>query len=367
MTPEQSLEAAYQLLRDNGFQNVTISGAGHFWLVKTEKGTSATSDEPDNFWLPHECAQALVDAHKGVAVTPEPEQIGNDETDSETVPEGRAIEGDGRGVGAGSAGVESAEPDVAAEPVLRYGDEEPEETPAEGSVVDEVPEPVCAESGDPSPETPPGAVDLGDADAAPGDAESAEDGATGGGGPLLADDGPAFEGDSDILDADYADIPADDRDFLALEDQSSPAAIEGGDIDPLLIEALTQEDEPVPVAPVVSEPASGVVYFGDDIHIARLAKAGRLLEIATERKAALQDGWTVGEFATLQNLIMRIDQGLIPDDEPARARFLAISERSAAMSRVDAYLTQREQELAGYANPLNREAIAAFNPEEGWP
>ena len=228
---------------------------------------------------------------------------------------------------------------------------------------------------DPIPESPPAAtaeavadsVDSGnhapETDAAEG-VGSAEDGSAGGGLALLADDGQDEPGDSDLpsaFDADYEEI-------------GEPAGeVEGADLEAF---ALTdQSEQPQPAPEAVPEPGGGVVYFGDDIHVARLAKMGRLAEIARERKAALHEGWTVGEFASLQNLLVRIERGEAPDDGAARARFLAISERSRAMSAIDAYQNSREDELERYAEQMRaeetrdqaRDAILAFNPDDGWP
>lgn len=192
------------------------------------------------------------------------------------------------------------------------------------------------------------------ADAA-ADLEGADAGPAGGGLQVLAHDGQDGPSDSELPHAYDADF----------EEVGEPAAeVEGADVEAF---ALEDQSEAAAVAEPAPEPQSGIAYFGDDIHVARLAKMGRLLEIASEKKAELQQGWSLDEFRSLQNLIVRIDRSEASDDPQARARFLAISERSAAMSRVDAFLAQREQELEGYAKPLNRDAIAAFNPEEGWP
>lgn len=132
-----------------------------------------------------------------------------------------------------------------------------------------------------------------------------------------------------------------DADLIAIEGQPDDIAVE----------------EPQPTDP------GGVAYFGDNIHTIKLAKMGRLSQIARAAKEALQAGWTLAEFASLQNLIVRIDRGEAPDDPEARARFMAISERSAAMARVDAYREQREGEL----EEADRPGIEAFDPEAGWP
>lgn len=145
---------------------------------------------------------------------------------------------------------------------------------------------------------------------------------------------PAHEAGSAILDADYTPVPA----------------IEGQDV--------TETTDPVDAGS-----DSGVAYFGDNLHVIRLAKIGRVTQVAAEKKAALQFGWDVAEFAYLTNLIVRMDQGLAPDDPSARSRFALISDASRAMSAVDAFA---ETQVA-YLNAASREEVEAFDPEAGWP
>lgn len=152
---------------------------------------------------------------------------------------------------------------------------------------------------------------------------------------LGGDEEPAAE--SEPLDAEFDDY--------------------GDGADPLLTYTEGDADDAT-----AQEPDGPVAYFSDDIRTIQLAKLGRLGQIARERKAALQEGWTVEEFASLQNLIMRIDRGEAPDDPEARARFLAISERSRAMNAVDAFKGQREAELEA----ADRDGVMAFDPEAGW-
>lgn len=152
------------------------------------------------------------------------------------------------------------------------------------------------------------------------------------------------------IDADFdlgvfsVEAPPTDGSFLL---ENRPDDIE--------VEEPTQREQP-------TDPG-GVAYFGDNIHTIKLAKMGRLSQIARAAKDALQEGWTLAEFASLQNLVVRIDRGEAPDDPEARARFVAISERSAAMARVDAFREQRESELEAAERP----GIEAFDPEAGWP
>ncbi len=205
-------------------------------------------------------------------------------------------------------------------------------------------------------------------------------GATQEGSNAGADSAFAVRADANASDAIAADEPVDSG---ASEDGSSEAGVSdlsvyGGFEAELAIDAtfgeLEGEDhlnlpELPPLAdegPELERPAGGVAYFGDNIDVIRMAKLGRLGQIARALNATLQEGWTVEEFASLQNKIIRIDQGLDPDDPEARARFHAINERSAAMGRVDAYKRQREGELEALGREQRAE-IEAFDTEAGWP
>jgi hypothetical protein len=224
----------------------------------------------------------------------------------------------------------------------------------------EVPEPVREESGSPADPSP-GVVDSGDQAAASGNAGGAEDGAAGGGADLFAGDGSDGAGDSDVLDAEY-DESEDDRDLLALEPPPEPA-LEGADADFAALPPPEPEDFAPDEIPPADEVAEAVAIFGDNLPMQRLLLIGRVTQIAGELKAILQEGWTVEEFRELQNHVMRISQGLAPEDEHARARFAAISEASRAMSAIDAH-AERQVE---WINGASRDEIAAYKPEEGWP
>lgn len=236
--------------------------------------------------------------------------------------------------------------------------EQPDETPvsaseAEDSATEDLSHAVNSGADVASTE---GAEGLGSADAGPSSGGLAVH-------DELGSEEPGYCDPEDVFDADFTEAGEPEElgaelaeDYPALTDEQ--------------IAAVAEE-------PPAAEPSSGVVYFGDDIHVARLAKMGRLLEIATEKKAGLQEGWTVQEFASLQNLIMRINRGEAPDDHAARERFDHISAYSRAMNAVDAYLAAREAELETFAKGLRwdatpeereaaRAAILAFNPEE-WP
>lgn len=253
-------------------------------------------------------------------------------------------------------------PDTAVEAALWLVAKErkPEAAIVEPEPVDEVPEPVREESGSAADEAP-RAVDSGDQDAAGGNAGGAEDGAAGGGSDLFAGDGSDGSGDSDALDAEY-DEPENDRDLLALEPPAEPA-LEGADADFAALPPPEPEDFAPDEIPPADEVAEAVAIFGDNLPMQRLLLIGRVTQIAGEMKAILQEGWTVDEFRELQNHIMRMSQGIAPEDEHARARFAAISEASRAMSAIDAH-AERQVE---WINGASRDEIAAYKPEEGWP
>lgn len=231
----------------------------------------------------------------------------------------------------------------------------------------ELPESQAADQGD-APAS--GAVDSGDegvGEGAPGSVADAASGTAIQRGQVH--DEPGLEG-ADSSNGNYAI----DADFE--ETGGEPEIIEDDSLDLGALEDYAPKldpDLPDPSTP----PSGGVVYFGDDIHVARLAKIGALAEIARARKAVLQEGWTVSEFASLQNLLVRIERKESPDDANARARFSFIEGRSRAMSAIDAYQNAREDELEAHGallkseDPYDREmarlAIAAFDPEAGWP
>jgi len=179
------------------------------------------------------------------------------------------------------------------------------------------------------------------------------------GAELLADEGEAEQNEHSSAASELV-TPPDAADY-GQESAAEESAIDADFTDASFVLENRPDDieveEPQPTDP------GGVAYFGDNIHTIKLAKMGRLSQIARARKAEFQAGWTLEEFASLQNLIVRIDQELAPDDAAARERFLTISALSAAMSTVDAYRADREAELEA----ADRDGIEAFDPEYGWP
>ena len=307
----------------------------------------------------------------GGAVQAVPEgDVRLDETDSETVPEERASEGLGRSVGAGGDEIEGSAPDVDSADGVRESPQDAGRNDAESALeapLDEIPEPVREEVGDAGAEASPSPVDIG-ADAAPevGDG-GAEDGAGDRGGDLLAASGPEGAGDSDedILDAEYADIAANAGDLLALEDQSEPVALEGGDIDPLLIEAIAAEE--AEAAPAEPDPApnfsDGMRFYGlDDLDRRRSLRIGDVSRYAITLKAP----WGPQEDARLvelRNFAMGVAEDRWPDDEELRAELTALESMLGRNNAID----QALQAKVTFLNGASREEVEAFVVEDGWP
>lgn len=155
---------------------------------------------------------------------------------------------------------------------------------------------------------------------------------------------------SDPIDADFTveDLAAED-DLLADEDFDLPA-IEGADVE---TEAPAQDG---PIA-----------YGASTIDGLVREKLGRVSQIARELKAVQQEGWTVEEFAYLQNLIVRMDRGEAPNDDASRDRFLEIGRKSQAMSRIDQARDKKEGELEEIGQRRDFDAAVYYEPGDGWP
>lgn len=109
----------------------------------------------------------------------------------------------------------------------------------------------------------------------------------------------------------------------------------------------------------------GVAYFGDNINVIRLAKIGRVTQIARDLKAALQDGWTVEDFASLQGYVVANTNeiGTFIGDPAIYADFIAVSDKIAAQRRIDGHANTQ----IAFIETASREDVEAFDPEAGWP
>ena len=163
---------------------------------------------------------------------------------------------------------------------------------------------------------------------------------------------PEVESDPDersVYDADFTieDLGSDD---LLADDDFAPLALEGADAEP---EAPAQDG---PIA-----------YGASTIDGLIREKLGRVSQIARELKVIQQEGWTLEEYAYLQNLMVRMDRGEAPDDQASRERFLAIAMKSQAMSRIDAVRDRKEGELEEIGQRRDFDAAVYYEPNEGWP
>lgn len=178
-------------------------------------------------------------------------------------------------------------------------------------------------------------------------------------GPLVSSSDLLASEPVDITDADFANI---ETDLTALPPPDDSVVIMEGDLEPLGLPEPDPEDfAPDPI--VEPDLAAGVAIFGDNLPMQRLILIGAVTRYANALKARHQEGWTVEEFRELQNLTMRISQGLAPEDDQARARFMAISEASRIMNAIDAHA---ESQVA-LLETATREQVDAYKVEEGWP
>lgn len=178
-----------------------------------------------------------------------------------------------------------------------------------------------------------------------------------GAGESGAERGGTLEGGGDPIDATYDELTAPDTDALA-----DPYDI-NYETDRLTLIEGAPDDVPVE-HPKPTDPG-GVAYFGDNIHTIKLAKLGRLSQIARAAKEALQEGWTTEEFAEVQNYILSNtdDIGTFIGAQERYERFIWIADRQRAQSRIEVYREAREAELEA----ADRDGIEAFDPETNWP
>jgi len=249
----------------------------------------------------------------------------------------------------------------------------PKETPAapEPAPVDAYETPEAVETEEPTfaPEDDPFGLALApvpEAEETPGGAQDdlrTEDAATASGNEDREGADSLFQ----LRDGDSADGP-ERGDLLGTDDALDAdftefsGALEGEDLNAPALDAPDFGEDVV-----AAEDERGPQFiFSDDLNTIRWAKGGRLLEIAGEREAALQEGWTLDEFRSLQNLIQRMERGEAPNDQAARDAFTTLSQRSQAISRVTSYMKQRSDELKAIPRG-DRDAVMAFDPEAGWP
>lgn len=173
---------------------------------------------------------------------------------------------------------------------------------------------------------------------------------------------------------DFPDDPPPDEpidaDFEAFEDPADDALdlgeLDDYALDPLLLEGESDEANVTPPEPEPEYPGP-IAYAASDLDALIREKMGRVSQIARELKARLQEGWTLEEYASLQNLIVRIERREADDDPVARERFDQISAYSRAMSRVDTHRDALEDALEAIGRERDYRAAEAFDVEADWP
>lgn len=143
-------------------------------------------------------------------------------------------------------------------------------------------------------------------------------------------------------------------------DLGGPEELADPDFESLALEGADAEPE----APAQDGP---IAYGASTIDGLIREKLGRVSQIARELKAIQQEGWTLEEYAYLQNLMVRMDRGEAPDDQASRERFLAIAMKSQAMSRIDSVRDRKEGELEEIGQRRDFDAAVYYEPNEGWP
>lgn len=202
-------------------------------------------------------------------------------------------------------------------------------------------------------QTAPGAPDEAAAEALSGVEEERDDAQPSAAGDTIFTEGSEFDGSPELV-AEPIDADFTVEDLGGSEDLAEPdfetLALEGSDLEP---EAPAQDG---PIA-----------YGASTIDGLIREKLGRVSQIARELKAIQQEGWTLEEYAYLQNLMVRMDRGEAPDDQASRERFLAIAMKSQAMSRIDAVRDRKEGELEEIGHRRDFDAAVYYEPGEGWP
>lgn len=164
-----------------------------------------------------------------------------------------------------------------------------------------------------------------------------------------------------IDDADYEDIasPADPKALAPPDPEDDPLL----DFDMRGRRRALGEDikdfDPDPIQPV----SEAVAIFGDNLPMARLLLIGMVTQIAHEKRAALQSGWTMDEYRFLQGMVVRMERGEAANDVALRSRFVAVANAARDMNAITAHADERVAALKA----ADRAAIEAYDPESGWP
>lgn len=112
----------------------------------------------------------------------------------------------------------------------------------------------------------------------------------------------------------------------------------------------------------------GAFIFGDNLAHDRLVRQGQVVNIAADMIAGIKanTGWNDGEFAALQNHVLRhLDAAgmYVGADAVTYSRFVELSDTQSRIRRIEAHRDTGVE----FIRTADRDAVAAFDPEAGWP
>ena len=150
---------------------------------------------------------------------------------------------------------------------------------------------------------------------------------------------------SDPLDADFT---VEDLGGLEAEDIELPT-----------LEAPLPEDfAPDEIKP--QEDQSGAFIFGDNLHQLRTAAIGLVVQAALNRQPA---GIDYARLSELRNFVMGVSEQRWPDDPAKREELDTLEATERRRRAIDADRDARVE----WIMEANREDLAAYDPEAGWP
>ena len=133
--------------------------------------------------------------------------------------------------------------------------------------------------------------------------------------------------------------------------------------------ALSYDDTTAEAAP--PEQSGGVAIFGDNFATMRLAKMGRLAQIAAEKSAEAfaAVGWNNDEYNAVQgHVVGNLAQSTGAYTGGQQAIYDRFMELETAKQRVEGFRAHRDQ-CTGYLNAADtpRVMVEQFDPDAGWP
>lgn len=154
-----------------------------------------------------------------------------------------------------------------------------------------------------------------------------------------------------------------DADF-AVEDLGAESELLD-DADFVLVELPAPEPEDF--APEELEPApSGAFIFGDNLAHDRIIRIGQLSEHANALIDAAKAGYSDNEHDALRSHVvtnMNAAGAYVGGDQALFDRFIALETVTGLVRRIEIFRDARQD----FVRAADRDAVAAFEPESGWP